>query len=278
MATCYRRVSHPASLSNEAVIGYRSLTVVEKERRRSVRIKKPLEIIYSADSPPLAARVEDLSETGIFVETTDPLSMGSRIEFALHLPDQAADEPIRGEGIVAWTDPATGTGIEFRDLSSEDRERIRWFVAAEYFGVEEPVAEDDSAGRQEASAESSESQEELPKPPPPMSEESDEGRLKLQHWDTVRDGPPTEEALQARLEQRGYRVSRHVYPPGAFFPEHVHQVDKIDAVVSGQFLVRLGDVEVLLEPGDLIPIPRGVFHSAEVVGEEPVVSLDGIKE
>jgi quercetin dioxygenase-like cupin family protein/Tfp pilus assembly protein PilZ len=252
--------------------------VIEKERRRSVRIKKPLEIIYSAESPPIAARVDDISETGVFVETTDPLPVGGQIEFALHLPDQAADEPIRGEGIVVWTDPATGTGIEFKDLSDEDRERIKWFVAAEYFGVEEPAAEEDSALQQELSAQPSEPREDLPGPPPPTSEESGEGLLKLQRWDTSREGPPTEKALRARLEKRGYRVSRHVYPPGAFFPEHVHQVDKIDAVVSGQFLVRLRDVEVLLQPGDLIPIPRGVFHSAEVVGEEPVVSLDGIKE
>ena len=83
--------------------------------------------------------------------------------------------------------------------------------------------------------------------------------------------------MRRELEQRGYSVTRYVYPPGTRFPEHSHEVDKIDAVLSGRFRMRMQGGEVILEAGDMLAVPRGVVHSAEVVGDEPVVSLDAIR-
>ena len=36
--------------------------------------------------------------------------------------------------------------------------------------------------------------------------------------------------------------------------------------------------QIILESGDCLKVPRGTVHSAEVVGDEPVVSLDAIRE
>lgn len=99
----------------------------------------------------------------------------------------------------------------------------------------------------------------------------------LERWNEERDGPATEEALLRKLEDRGYRVSRYEYPPGTTFPEHTHAVDKIDAVVSGRFRLEMGGEEVVLEAGDRLAVPRGTPHSAEVVGDETVVSLDAVR-
>ena len=97
-----------------------------------------------------------------------------------------------------------------------------------------------------------------------------------QHWNAA-DGPLTEEALRDKLESLGYRVARYVYQPGTVFPDHRHDVDKIDAVLSGRFrLVVRGHMKVL-GPGDWIEIPRGAVHNAAVIGDEPVVSLDAVK-
>ncbi len=101
---------------------------------------------------------------------------------------------------------------------------------------------------------------------------------RIEQWDAERDGPLTESALRDRLEARGYHVSRYVYPPGTFFPEHSHDQDKIDAVLSGRFRMTMGDEEVILERGDNLEVPRGVMHSAEVIGDDPVVSLDATRE
>src|SRR5437868_11162980 len=100
--------------------------------------------------------------------------------------------------------------------------------------------------------------------------------MKIEHWDTTRDGPLTEAALRDKLEERGYVVNRYVYPPGTVFRTHTHDREKIDAVLSGQFRITTVKGSIVLGPGDYIYVPPGAPHSAEVVGDEPVVSLDGI--
>lgn len=101
--------------------------------------------------------------------------------------------------------------------------------------------------------------------------------MKVEHWNTQKDGILTEGALRAKLEQLGYRVSRYTYPPGTYFATHTHAVHKIDAVVSGQLRIVMGKDTVALKPGDWIHVPSGVEHSAEVSGDEAVVSLDAVR-
>ena len=100
--------------------------------------------------------------------------------------------------------------------------------------------------------------------------------MAVRQWNSA-DGPLSEAALRAKLEAMGYRVARYRYEPGTVFPDHKHDVDKIDAVLSGRFrLVVRGHMKVL-GPGEWIEIPRGTVHNAAVVGDEPVVSLDAVK-
>ena len=102
--------------------------------------------------------------------------------------------------------------------------------------------------------------------------------MAIHHWNEVLDGPLSESALRGKLESEGYLVARYTYPPGTHFPEHVHDLDKIDAVVSGRFRVVVAGHLGVLGPGDWIAVPRGVRHSATVVGDEPVVSLDAVRK
>ena len=101
--------------------------------------------------------------------------------------------------------------------------------------------------------------------------------MNVEHWDEQRDGPLTEEAMRGKLAERGYSVSRYVYRPGTHFPQHTHNTDKIDAVLSGRFRMTMEVQEVVLEAGDSLEVPRGAEHSAEVVGDEDVVSLDAVR-
>jgi quercetin dioxygenase-like cupin family protein len=80
-----------------------------------------------------------------------------------------------------------------------------------------------------------------------------------------------------KLRGLGYSVNRYVYPPGTRFPDHDHNVDKIDAVLAGQFRMTIYGQSVILKAGDCLKVPRGVIHSAEVIGDQAVVSLDAIK-
>jgi quercetin dioxygenase-like cupin family protein len=99
----------------------------------------------------------------------------------------------------------------------------------------------------------------------------------VHRWNETIDGPFSESALRRKLESAGYYVARYTYSAGTTFPDHVHEVDKIDAVVSGRFRLVVAGHLAMLGPGDWVEVARGVRHSASVVGDEPVVSLDAIR-
>ena len=101
--------------------------------------------------------------------------------------------------------------------------------------------------------------------------------LTIEHWNAGSDGELTEFAMCKKLQSRGYQVSHYVYPPGTIFPPHTHDVDKIDGVLSGRFLLQARGQHLVLEAGDLLAIPSGMVHSAEVLGDDAVVSLDAVK-
>lgn len=101
--------------------------------------------------------------------------------------------------------------------------------------------------------------------------------IKIEHWETATDGELSEANMRAKLEARGYRVQRYIYAPGTYFPNHTHGIDKIDGVLSGRFKMVMDGQEVILAPGDCLAVPAGVVHSAEVVGNESVISLDAVR-
>ena len=101
--------------------------------------------------------------------------------------------------------------------------------------------------------------------------------MNVQRFRGADDSPPTEAALRRKLEQLGYAVNRYVYLPGTHFPPHTHSVDKIDAIVSGEFRITMGGETVVLTAGEYVFIPKGIEHEAEVIGDAAVLSLDGVR-
>ncbi len=101
--------------------------------------------------------------------------------------------------------------------------------------------------------------------------------MQVRRWNTAADGPLTEAALRQKLEALGYVVARYEYAAGTRFPDHAHDVDQIDAVVSGRFRLVVAGHTAQLGPGDWVEVPRGRRHTATVMGDEPVVSLDAIR-
>lgn len=101
--------------------------------------------------------------------------------------------------------------------------------------------------------------------------------MKIERWNPEKDGVLSEAALRRKLESLGYSTNCYIYPPGTSFPMHTHGVQKMDAVLSGQFRITMREGSVVLGPGDAVLVPRGAEHSAEVVGNEEVVSIDAIK-
>jgi quercetin dioxygenase-like cupin family protein len=101
--------------------------------------------------------------------------------------------------------------------------------------------------------------------------------FEILHWDNTADGGLSALSMQNKLEQMGYTVNQYIYPPGTCFPEHNHGIDKIDGVLSGKFKMTIYGQSIILQAGDMLVVPKGVVHSAEVVGNMSVVSLDAIR-
>jgi len=100
----------------------------------------------------------------------------------------------------------------------------------------------------------------------------------IEPWDQSKWGPLSEENLRRKLLAEGYSsVVRYLYPMGTVFSDHTHSTDKKDSVLEGEFLITLEGKEFLLHAGDSIEVPAHSVHSAQVVGEKAVVSLDAVK-
>ena len=103
------------------------------DQRRTVRVPKLLDVTYSASCPPIRARIQDLSETGLFLETHHPLAVGTLVDLRFELSD-GNPAPIAVRARVRNIDPLAGLGVEFVDLPDATRERLRMFVASVFFG------------------------------------------------------------------------------------------------------------------------------------------------
>jgi quercetin dioxygenase-like cupin family protein len=98
--------------------------------------------------------------------------------------------------------------------------------------------------------------------------------LRLERWNPA-DGPLTEKRLMRAMEFEGYDVLVYTYRAGTVFPEHRHAQAKCDAVLEGVLRVTADGQTFDLRQGDRLYVPAGMPHTAEVIGEKTVVSLDG---
>jgi quercetin dioxygenase-like cupin family protein len=98
--------------------------------------------------------------------------------------------------------------------------------------------------------------------------------VRLERW-SGEDGPLSEKRMMRLLEMEGYDVLVYTYRPGTVFPAHQHAQNKCDGVLSGTLRITVGEAAFDLGPGDRLYVPAGTSHSAAVVGEKTVVSLDG---
>ena len=100
--------------------------------------------------------------------------------------------------------------------------------------------------------------------------------LRLEHWEAS-DGPLTEKRMMGLMESEGYEVASYAYREGTVFGPHEHSQDKCDGVVQGMLRIVVGGETFDLGPGDRLYLPAGTRHSAQVIGNVTVLSLDGTR-
>ncbi len=122
-----------------------------RDRRRFERVLVDLEVDYSCEDTFLFAYIRDISAMGIFVRTLSPEPPGTRLNLRFSPPGQA--EPLELEGVVIWINPYRpgdrenlnpGMGIQFQDLSPEQRERLTELVKTFAYLGDDGSDEDES--------------------------------------------------------------------------------------------------------------------------------------
>lgn len=100
------------------------------ERRAAPRVLVDLDVDYRSEDTYLFASSRDISETGIFVRTIEPLPPGTQLNLRFR-PDD--DEVLELEGEVIWVNPYRpdalanldpGMGVRFVALRTAVRHRL----------------------------------------------------------------------------------------------------------------------------------------------------------
>ncbi|MFH1147279.1 MAG: TIGR02266 family protein [Pseudomonadota bacterium] len=108
------------------------------DRRLAPRKMIRLEVHYSTSTDVLSNFSHNLNQGGLFIETDVPSPIGTDVEIKFFLPSD--NRPIQTRGSVVWSSSEAskepggtgqaklGMGIEFDNLSREDKERIDNFI------------------------------------------------------------------------------------------------------------------------------------------------------
>jgi len=96
--------------------------------RRTERVHKTLSVEYKTADEFYKAFLSDLGGGGLFIKTDDLLPEHEEVQLKIYLPDQK--QPITPKGRVVWLRESEerGIGLQFVDISSNDKIRINAFI------------------------------------------------------------------------------------------------------------------------------------------------------
>jgi type IV pilus assembly protein PilZ len=99
-----------------------------EDKRENPRDMSFMDVSFEQEGLRFEGRISDLSGGGFYIDTLNPLPVGSLITFRFNLPG-GSEVPIAGEGSIAWQHPFLGMGVRFTWLSDEDRNQLDRFLS-----------------------------------------------------------------------------------------------------------------------------------------------------
>ena len=96
------------------------------ERRSRKRWDVSLDAVWDGKSGNYTARITDLSDGGCYMDSLSEVTMGELLTLKLNLP---SGEWLEVTGEVAHHTPPVGFGVRFVNLSAEQLETLRAFIA-----------------------------------------------------------------------------------------------------------------------------------------------------
>jgi hypothetical protein len=98
------------------------------ERRRFARFKTAVPIALLPEGASVASRTEtsELSQKGCYVESNFTLAVGNKLQVEFWINE----EKLTANAVISTNHPGFGNGMEFLDMSDEDQEKLKRFLAA----------------------------------------------------------------------------------------------------------------------------------------------------
>ncbi len=103
------------------------------EHRRAPRLPVDIKVDYRTVGSFITDYTGNISKGGLFIRTSLPLEVGTRVRLRLTLPD--GDAPFALDGVVRWTATARdkekatpGMGIEFLEFDEDVKRRLEALV------------------------------------------------------------------------------------------------------------------------------------------------------
>lgn len=101
---------------------------MDQERRRAPRFPfiAAAEVRPDITGPQLAARISDISSTGCYVDTINPLAGGTSVSLKIHTETQVFEAP----ATVVYAYTHLGMGLKFGELSANSRIVLQTWLPA----------------------------------------------------------------------------------------------------------------------------------------------------
>jgi quercetin dioxygenase-like cupin family protein len=93
-------------------------------------------------------------------------------------------------------------------------------------------------------------------------------------WPDVPVEPVLPGVTRQRLDTQHMTVVRYQYEPDTFFPAHTHPEEQVVLVLCGEIEFTVADLRVCAAAGNVVVIPPYAVHSARVVGDSPVETVN----
>ncbi|XP_052799349.1 uncharacterized protein LOC128230963 [Mya arenaria] len=104
-----------------------------------------------------------------------------------------------------------------------------------------------------------------------------ERKIKVEKWNEQEDGQLCVENMEKKLRKQGFSCTMYEFSPGTTFPDHTHEISKKDSIVTGQFQFSMYGKTIVMQPGEMIEVPKNTVHNAKVVGNQTVTFFDATK-
>ncbi|MDF1535628.1 MAG: TIGR02266 family protein [bacterium] len=104
------------------------------ENRKHPRVDVWIEVTFKSPMELVCSFMPNISKGGMFIQTSEPLALGTVLALAFQLPGQ--ENLIRVKGKVVWNSPPgrgrkPGMGVQFNEMPEEDRHILEGFIQAQ---------------------------------------------------------------------------------------------------------------------------------------------------